>query len=534
MLGKRLLSLLLFLGLFFLSASRVAAASYYFDSINGDDEYSGDGADTAWQTLTPLRNINLEPGDTVYFKRGSSWDTGYAYGSLSSNLGLVIDNSGTATQPITFTAYGEGPAPVFSNSYSAIQYVRAFTIQSSYIRMEQLAIRDVKEAGIYITASSTYVTLDSLDISRTAHAIAILGSHNVISNSRLHDTFMLANNDDDGDNDSGAVGVLLMGSYNVIQRNIIENNLQQSFDYGTDGGAVELHNEGNLVEGNIIQHNIIRNNDTVTEVGGYGNPTFINNVFAYNLLVNNSRLATIHNSGTFGASIAGLQFHNNTIYENTAEWTGIQATRSKDGVITFGDAPTSGMLELKNNIFWIQGINKVSNFDTFDHDYNLYYLGSGTASIPLSSNEIEGAPLFVSLGTTKNFHLQSGSPARNAGLSLEYIEDLDRNTVPQESIPDLGAYEYAATPVTPVPSPSVSPSPSLLPSPNPSPLPSVSPGPGCTGAVDINNDGRVNIFDFAMMSDLFFEKEGIAAVDLNCDGKVNVIDFAILSESFEL
>lgn len=528
MFSKRFFSLLLFLGVFFLSVQRVAAASYYVDSKEGHDDYSGDEENTAWQTLTPLRNINLEPGDTVYFKRGSSWDTGYAYGRLSSNLGLVIDNSGTETHPITFTTYGEGSPPVFTNSYAALPYTRAFTIQGSHIRMENLTIKDVKEAGIYLNSSATYVTLDSLDISRTAYAIVILGNHNVISNSKLHDTLMMANNEDNGDNDIGAAGVLLWGSDNIIHHNTIENNLQHSYDYGTYGSAIELYSEAQPIERNIIQHNIIRNNNAVTNVGGYGHPTFRDNVFAYNLLVNNSRLATLHNGGYLESTVENLKFHNNTVYENTTEWSGIGATRSKDSFITFIAAPESSALELRNNIFWVRGISTLANFKAFTHDYNLYYLHEGTAPITLNPSERMGVPLFISTGATKNFHLQSNSPARNAGTRLGYIHDLDNKAVPYEEIPDLGAYEYTLGVASPPHATSPSPSPVIA------SIGSTDSDEMCTATPDINADGKVNVFDFVLMSEKFFQTDDIVAVDLNCDAKVNVFDFAILSSAFAL
>jgi len=70
--------------------------------VNGRDSNSGLSPSQAWQTLTPVNDHTFEPGDTVYFARGSIWDSG-----------LIIHDSGTADDPITFTSYGTGAMPVF-------------------------------------------------------------------------------------------------------------------------------------------------------------------------------------------------------------------------------------------------------------------------------------------------------------------------------------------------------------------------------------------------------------------------------------
>lgn len=73
-------------------------------------------------------------------------------------------------------------------------------------------------------------------------------------------------------------------------------------------------------------------------------------------------------------------------------------------------------------------------------------------------------------------------------------------------------------------SPSPIPTPSITPS--PTPLPSATPIPG-TG--DGNNDGRVNLVDLSVLLSDFNRETGFRlGIDLNGDGKINTFDFALM------
>jgi len=57
------------------------------------------------------------------------------------------------------------------------------------------------------------------------------------------------------------------------------------------------------------------------------------------------------------------------------------------------------------------------------------------------SANLNSNPLFVST-STPDFHLQSASPAINAGTNVSLTSDYSGTTVPQGSAPDIGAYEF--------------------------------------------------------------------------------------------
>jgi hypothetical protein len=84
-----------------------AATTYYVSSSSGNDANSGTSAGAAWQTVGKVNGQSFLPGDSVLFKRGDVW-----------NESLAPASSGTSGSPITFDAYGSGPAPNLTGYYA--------------------------------------------------------------------------------------------------------------------------------------------------------------------------------------------------------------------------------------------------------------------------------------------------------------------------------------------------------------------------------------------------------------------------------
>ncbi|MRX46909.1 right-handed parallel beta-helix repeat-containing protein [Pedobacter puniceum] len=80
------------------------ARNFYF-SASGNDKANGKSPKTAWKSLNKLKNFKLQPGDTLFFKRGDIF-TGT----------LDIQQSGTRNHPIVITAFGKGVNPLFLGS----------------------------------------------------------------------------------------------------------------------------------------------------------------------------------------------------------------------------------------------------------------------------------------------------------------------------------------------------------------------------------------------------------------------------------
>ena len=92
----------------FLALSLAAsAATYYVDSLGGDDAADGLSPQTAWQSLEKVNKNPAQPGDQVLFKRGSLW------------RGSLQPGTGDDDRTLRYADYGEGPLPIIQGSIAA-------------------------------------------------------------------------------------------------------------------------------------------------------------------------------------------------------------------------------------------------------------------------------------------------------------------------------------------------------------------------------------------------------------------------------
>lgn len=80
----------------------ISGTSYYV-AADGSDAADGKSAKTAFATIEHINELELKPGDAVYFKRGDIW---------RANL--------TLREGVTYTAYGEGDKPRIYGSLCGI------------------------------------------------------------------------------------------------------------------------------------------------------------------------------------------------------------------------------------------------------------------------------------------------------------------------------------------------------------------------------------------------------------------------------
>lgn len=102
-------------------SARVLAAEYYADYEIGDDGGAGTSEISPWKHSPGMAGATgvaastaLQPGDTVYFKKGVVWP--------AAALPLTVKWSGESGNPITFTAkvdWGAGDYPVFDAENTA-------------------------------------------------------------------------------------------------------------------------------------------------------------------------------------------------------------------------------------------------------------------------------------------------------------------------------------------------------------------------------------------------------------------------------
>jgi hypothetical protein len=96
---------------------------YYFDSTNGSDTNTGTSPEDAWQTLSKVSVLKLNPGDKLLLKGGDIF-TGYLF--LDSVLG-------TPENPVTIASYGTGRAMIHSGNTFAL-----FISNSRYVDVNNI------------------------------------------------------------------------------------------------------------------------------------------------------------------------------------------------------------------------------------------------------------------------------------------------------------------------------------------------------------------------------------------------------------
>ncbi len=407
------LLLFVFLALLIFPESKILAASYYFDSVSGNDNNSGTSQNSPWKTISKMNNKTYVAGDVINLKAGSSWAGTF-----------LVKNSGVNGRPITIQSYGAGSKPIFSNTATG---VNAVNILGSWIIIDGLSVIDTPFGGFGINSTATHVVIQNVEVSRSGAGVWMDGQYCLVTKSYFHDLIMINNTQKtiNPDDDYGAMGVVIENQNNEVSYNTMENCKAPSYDYGYDGGAVEIY--GNA-SGNYIHCNYAINNNGFMEVGSSNNSSENNITLAYNVSIDNGDLLMLHYGGTFGCTYSNFNVENNTVVEN--ETSGV--------IIIVWSLPSSPVATFRNNIIYSK--KTISNTSQITHDHNLFYLPTNAdLGFTLNSTEQQADPLFVNL-QENDFHITSASPARAKGINIGLTTDIDGNSV--SSTPDLGAYQF--------------------------------------------------------------------------------------------
>jgi len=444
---------------------------YFVDANNGDDDNSGKQLDSPWKTVEKINFIIFEPGDNIYFKRGTSY-----------SRGLQINGNGTKDNPITVSAYGEGDAPKFTNTNNSEFNGNAIQINGDYQIVENLYVYGTNPAsnGFFLT------------IWKVGGIKANLGAdHAIIRNNEVVDCpiginsyseFCLITNNNIHDCNRplfppgwGPIGIRIGMGNTEISHNTIHNYHSLGGTWGGDGGAIEIDDGRNPRNNIFIHHNKSSLNMGFCEIS-YGfdictkkhlerafkmgdsrtckkeDRILKNLIMAYNESRDYSAFTQIF-SPTVDAFI-----ENNTIIR-TVEHPDIESNvfREDDPNRQATNSPTI----YRNNLVVVvsEKTRKGAGNQVylgwpmaeFNHSNNLFFNLDSPIIIfsdkPAENKEnAEGAiianPLLVNL-SEGDYRLTAKSPAIDKGYDEgHYSFDLDGN--PIISTRDIGAYEYQA------------------------------------------------------------------------------------------
>jgi hypothetical protein len=408
-------------------------AKYYIDSQFGDDNNSGSSKDSPWKSHTMVDSAALQPGDTVYFARGSAW-TG----------GIQIDSSGTEGQPIVLTNYGTGELPKFSNPNWSDHTGNAIRFAGDYLVADGLYFHNVpppprghfetvwSAGALRLLLGADHCIIRNCYFNVVPKAIQSHGEYTLITHNTMIGQQVLL-----GSQYWGPIGIQIgIGNQEICYNTISEFWVTEGHAWGGDGGAMEI-DDGRNHKNNIYIHH----NRTIKNCG------FLEISWSHDIEpreVWNLRVA--FNLSTDYQSIGFLEapMHDSYIDNNTFDRTH-QLHFNSSMEVQLGN-PT-----VRNNLIITDRVSPYKADDGQHHvtqQNNWYYVVSNPTHVlypeTAAGNGYPGLVNFVS-GGSSDYHLSENSPLRGTGLNLSefYSTDFEGNALPDSGAWDVGAIQYS-------------------------------------------------------------------------------------------
>ncbi len=390
--------------------SMLNASTYYVDS-NASTNGNGLSEQSPFKYFPT--NSMLASGDIIKVKCGSYFSGIHEF--TTSNL--------------TFSAYGTGDKPEFSNSGGwTIFWLKGDNISVTGFKFYTSTYSAIEVEGDNCTIQWCWV-------SNVPFGACLKGNGGKVMNNTFTN-LVLQPGTPGPDDDTGAIGVKFENGGNEVAYNNFINCIAPSADYGVDGGAFEFWGNMNGIK---IHHNYIEGCDGLFEIGG---GTIQNVEIYYNSVKNNRGIGGFHFQGTFVSAVYNFSVTNNTFYDVLGE--------SDKEVMWFNGTAYQSEVRFINNIVYYDGFARFSSGSSFVHQNNVYYSpGGDPVGITLHSSETSGTyPGFVS---SSNLHLAAGSVAIDKGQYTSYSTDLENKGI--IGAPDAGCYEYGTVNDTQAPTP---------------------------------------------------------------------------------
>ena len=496
-LTNRYLKRLLVIPLLLLSIC--SSATNYYVKNGGSDTATGLSDASAWANVSKVvSSMSLfQPGDSILFKKGSTW----------TNALLTIGRAGIAGKNIIISSYGSGAKPILS-AQAGMPTIYVTTSGRGYWTIDDLDIKastpvggNAQTLGIYFGYWLADIgPVPGWEIKNCTFNCSVLVSG---PNTWIHHNTFAGNYSHTGYNVGGAIIVRgPEGDDNIIEHNTV---------YGWNDRAIWIMRGGSNP---VIRFNTAydiwgtASTDhcgTGINIDGYG--VAISGAKVYNNYVYNSTGLGLSLENAFGAEAYNNRFincgwggfsiywypehqgkpsnvniHHNVVYNGAwgvlvnvaSHWTIANnvfikndtggATSDKNALFVGSASTYVSDGTFANNIIGGSGyVHAVKLPDTKNiwtlFDYNIIkpvgteVVARGGTSLTLSQVQALGFMTHGSIADPKlvnsssDWHLQSGSPAINTGTNLGFTSDFDGKAI--DSSPDMGACEYNGTVTTP-------------------------------------------------------------------------------------
>lgn len=392
-----------------------AAENYYIDSANGNDTNSGTSEDSPWKSLAKVSSLTFQPGDNIYFKSDSSY-TGCA----------TINGDGTASEPITVSAYGEGDAPRFTNPDYDVDNGNALRVRGDYQIIENLYFHNCAPAprwagfetvwtvgALHVSLGNDHVIIRNNEFADNAKAIHSYSEHSLITKNNIHGANTSAQDGFLSAPYWGPLGIHLGIGNQEVSYNTIEDMFVEGGNWGGDGGAIEIDDGRNHKNNFHIHHNNTKHNMGFLEISWNDD---ITKKPTQNIIIEHNVSRDYQGFVYWWAKNSDSRISNNTIIR-----TDYLEGMASDGVFTLDGR---GITLTKNIVVVRDGMPNAAyeGGETDRHVHavrtdNCYWNADGgdlNLGLSLASGEIDADPLFVDY-SGGDYRLKSDSPAKGWG-----------------------------------------------------------------------------------------------------------------------